>query len=142
MGPLRGRVEAELENVERALAALPIGQPCSQLSTLELAGVAALLHSFYNGIENILKQTVIAQGSDLPQGDSWHRELIDLAVSTELIGQPTADALRPYLAFRHFFVHAYAVDLQPKRVQPLVDGASAVLDAIRTDTQGPESPST
>lgn len=100
MGTLRDRVEAELESVERALVALPNGQPCSQLSTLELAGVAALLHSFYNGVENILKQIVVAHGSDLPQGDSWHRELVDLAVSTELIRQSTADALRPYLAFR------------------------------------------
>lgn len=54
MGTLKERVEVELENVERALAELPVGQTCSSLSRLELAGVAALLHSFYNGIENVL----------------------------------------------------------------------------------------
>jgi len=133
MGTLSDRVEAELENVERALAELPAGQTCSSLSRLELAGVAALLHNFYNGIENILKQVVAADGSELPQGDAWHRQLVDLAVSKELIGLSAADALRPYLAFRHFFVHAYAVDLEPERLQPLVDGASGALDAVRVD---------
>ena len=64
MAPLRDRVDAEFANIEGALAELPWEQACSELSKLELAGVASLLHNFYNGIENVLKQAIVAQGSD------------------------------------------------------------------------------
>jgi len=50
------RIEAEFENIEQVLGRLPASDSCGVLSSLELAGVGALLQSFYNGIENILKQ--------------------------------------------------------------------------------------
>jgi uncharacterized protein YutE (UPF0331/DUF86 family) len=128
-------VEAEYEQIERALAAIPEGRSHSELSMLELARVAALLHNFYNGIENVLKGAVQNLGLDLPEGESWHRDLVNLAASEGLIAEATAENLRAYLAFRHFFIHAYALDLLPERLEPLTNKASLVFKAFRRDIQ-------
>ncbi len=68
MADLRERIECEFEAIRKTLDAMPAESRFPELSILELAGVASLLHSFYNGVENILKQALLAQGSSLPEG--------------------------------------------------------------------------
>jgi hypothetical protein len=47
MADLRRRIDVELKNIDRILAELPASDRVHGLSTLELAGVATLLHNFY-----------------------------------------------------------------------------------------------
>ena len=58
MAKLAERVNAEFENVDAVVARVPSESELPNLSDLELAGVAAMVHSFYNGMENILKQVM------------------------------------------------------------------------------------
>ena len=50
MADYQRNIEAELEQLARAVANLPQGS-LSELSELELSGVGGILQSFYNGIE-------------------------------------------------------------------------------------------
>ena len=52
---LSKKINAELENIDEVFKEIPSHEKLPYLSTLELAGAAALLHNFYNGIENILR---------------------------------------------------------------------------------------
>lgn len=133
MADLAERVAAEFGNMDGVLARIPYGTPLSMLSDLELVGVAALIHSHYNGVENILKQLLKHVGAETPAGAAWHRELLQMAVERGFVSAPLAESLRKYLAFRHFFTHAYAFDSDPEQLQPLADGLRDVDQRFRTE---------
>jgi uncharacterized protein YutE (UPF0331/DUF86 family) len=133
MAEQREQVEAELENIERVLAELPDYKSLPKLSTLELAGVAALIHNFYNGIENILKLIIISYNKKLPDGSSWHQDLVNIATENNIISELTAQELRRYLAFRHFFSHGYSFELDKRRISNLVKDIQAIFANFRDE---------
>jgi len=130
MPDYRLRIEAEYEAIENTLSALP-DRPLSTLSQLELAGVAALLHNFYNGIENIVKQVFQGKSFPIPQGESWHRDLLLAAAEKNVISDLLLNNLKQYLAFRHYFSHAYALELFPERMEPLAKDAVALFNEFK-----------
>lgn len=120
--------------MESVLAALP-ERSLSTLSKLEIAGVAAMLHNFYNGIENVLKQVFRSKATPIPVGESWHRDLLMAAAEKAILSRQLVDDLKPYLAFRHFFSHGYALDLVPQRMEPLVKHAGPVFNRFKREVQ-------
>ena len=116
--------------MENTLSALP-NRPLSTLSQLEIAGVAALLHNFYNGLENIIKQVFQEKSLSIPQGESWHRDLLLAAAEKNIISDLLLNNLKQYLAFRHYFSHAYALELFPERMEPLVKDAIVLFNEFK-----------
>ena len=47
--------------------------------------------------------------------------------------ESTAGELKRYLAFRHFFSHAYSFDLDKERIIPLVEGVQETISSVRHD---------
>ncbi|HUV63590.1 MAG TPA: hypothetical protein VMW24_06795 [Sedimentisphaerales bacterium] len=132
MADYRARIEAEYEAIDRTLSSLPNRQ-LAQLSQLEVAGVASLIHNFYNGIENVLKQSFQARALDVPAGPSSHQNLLLMAVEANILSSQLADELKEYLAFRHFFSHAYAFTLRPERIEPLAAKITQVFETFRRE---------
>lgn len=93
--------------------------------TVEIAAVATVLHSFYNGVENIF--FTVAKGIDesVPSGGQSHRDLI-LQVSRktnqreQVIPKQTAQSLSEYLGFRHFYRHSYSFLIDWQELKKLV----------------------
>jgi hypothetical protein len=135
MASLREKVEAELEQMDRALRELPGARQVSKLSVLELGGTASLLSSLYHGVENILKQGLLGAGAALPGGAAWHRDLLQSAYEHKIVSAELHDRLVPYMAFRHFFTHAYGFDLDPHRLEPLVRDVRAVCGCFKKEAK-------
>lgn len=134
MPDYRLRIEAEYEAIETSLSALP-SLPLSNLSILELAGVGALLHNFYNGVENILKQVFQSKLLPIPQGESCHRDLLLTATEKGIFSAGLLDDLKRYLAFRHFFGHGYVLKLSPEPMEPLVRDAESVFKRFKDEIE-------
>jgi uncharacterized protein YutE (UPF0331/DUF86 family) len=135
MAKLTDRIEAELENIQEVLNRLPSVTKLSSIKVLELAGVATLLHNFYNGNENIIKQIINSKGVSIPQGPSWHRDLLDLALKHKVINKTAWGSLKQFLGFRHFFSHAHAFHLEVDRIRPLVKAAPKLYASIKRSIQ-------
>jgi hypothetical protein len=133
MANLKAKVQAESENIEQTLNEMPAYIQLPNLSILELAGVATLIHNFYNGIENVLKQIFMARNLSLPNGDAWHNDLLNNAVENQIISLRTKEMLKEYLAFRPFSTHAYALDLYPQRMEPLVEKCEAIYQLFKDE---------
>jgi len=80
MDELREMIEIEYEKIEQVLSKIPPAQKLPFVSELEITGVAALLHNFYNGAENILKRIFKDRNIQIPSGASWHIDLLNMAV--------------------------------------------------------------
>ncbi len=88
--------------------------------------LGSVLHSFYNGLENIFE--IIAKNIDnnVPSGNKSHQELLHQMASensfrNEIISEDLYLKLREYATFRHFYRHAYSFQLNWKKMKPLVD---------------------
>jgi len=133
MADLKDKIEAEYENMERLINELPYHDRLSFLEFLELAGVATLLHNFYNGVENIIKLILKDKNISLPRSESWHKELLKLAKANGIISELTLMQLGEYLAFRHFFSHAYVLDLYANKLEPLVEKINKVYQDFKSE---------
>jgi len=75
----RKQQATEREQLQRLLSRIrPLLAKCHDTAPteIELSALAATLHSFYTGAENIFKRVVVELDGEPVRGDAWHRELL------------------------------------------------------------------
>ena len=106
----------------------------------ELAALAAILHGFYNGVENIFKRIAVALDGNAPQGEFWHSDLIEKMTCSSkkrpaLLSNTLNEQLQEYLDFRHVFRHAYTFDLKWLKMKHLVVGCKTILQQLEKEIE-------
>ena len=98
--------------------------------------LGSILHSFYNGLENIFE--IIAKNIDgnVPSGNKSHQELLHQMASEnnkreEVISEELYLKLREYATFRHFYRHAYSFQLKWEKLEPLINDMQNVWNEMK-----------
>jgi hypothetical protein len=107
---------------------------------VEITALASVLHSFYNGLENIFLSIAKGIDADVPTGSQWHRDLLaQMAQSTSnrapVLTVETAHQLADYLGFRHFFRHSYSFFLDWNEMERLILPLHEVWMQVKTELQ-------
>jgi hypothetical protein len=105
---------------------------------IEISAAAMLLHSFYNGIENILRLIIKFYDTKLPNDIKWHMELLEKAFISnenrkEIFNIELQQPLDEYLKFRHFVRHSYGFQLDWERMEDLVSGINDIWNKVKRD---------
>jgi hypothetical protein len=92
---------------------------------VETAALGLFLHSFYNGIENIMKFVIKENYGKLPSSNKWHKELLDLCFIEKkeqkgLFSEELKIVLDDYLSFRHFIRNTYSYKIRWERMEHLI----------------------
>lgn len=138
---LRKQISVELDQLNRLLemhSTLLVKCVDTVPDDIERSALAAMLHSFYTGIENVFKRITVELGDTLPRGEFWHRELLDAMTCPgtrrkAVISGSLRDLLREYLGFRHVFRQAYYFQLRWERMASLVLGCEKALRSLETE---------
>jgi len=105
---------------------------------VETAALGLFLHSFYNGIENIIKCIIREKYGKLPSGNKWHKELLDLSFiknndQKELFSDTLKVVLDDYLSFRHFIRNTYSFKITWERMEHLILDIDKNWNDIKTE---------
>jgi hypothetical protein len=111
-----------------------------KINVIEATALASVLHSFYNGLENIF--VVIGKRFDfrMPTGEQWHRSLL-LQMSTPtplrspVLTEETVAQLIDYLSFRHFYRHSYSHLINWNKLKQLVLPMPALWLQVKRELQ-------
>jgi hypothetical protein len=135
------KVEFELNQIEQLFEAyrdLLKRANEESLDLIEVTALASVLHSFYNGLENIFLSIAKEIDLEVPTGSQWHRDLLTRMTETTsrraaILTPETAHRLVAYLGFRHFYRHSYSFFLDWKEMEELVLPLEEIWKQVRSE---------
>jgi len=112
---ISNKIKFEIGEIDREFLSYKLLFDLIKLRTpdlVEMTAMASVLHSFYNGVENIFLLIAKKVDKKIPSGMKWHNELLkQMTLKTEIrkevIDEEVFEILKDYLLFRHFIRHSY-----------------------------------
>jgi len=140
---VRKQVETELAELRRLLGTHQalLGRCRDGAPTVdEVPALAAILHSFYSGVEKLFKRLAVEVDGEAPRGEFWHSELLDRMSSRAprrpaVLSEELRMELEEYMDFRHLFRHAYTFQLRWPKMAPLVLRLEAVMARLEGEAE-------
>ena len=102
---------------------------------IERCGIALILHSFYNGIVNIL---LLVNNNDIISGTKWHKDILIKAFDKSdkklyMFRDDLKIPLIEYMQFRHFVRHTYGFQLKWEKMKNLLLNVKTQWEIIKED---------
>lgn len=107
---------------------------------IQVTAPASVLHSFYNGLENIFLHIAKGIDKEVPADSAWHRKLL-MRMSEEtpnrkaVLSAGLSETLTEYMGFRHFHRHSYSFFLDWQKLEKLVIPVSEIWKQVREELQ-------
>ena len=90
---------------------------------IEITAIGGILHSFYNGIENIFVLIGKNLNFNFNSSPQWHRNLVDFMFSqNDFLPADLRLLLTEYMGFRHFYRHTYGYTIKWEKCSHLFWG--------------------
>jgi len=126
---INAKILFEISQIDKLISeAEPLIKLCKlkEPDFIELSAAAMVLHSFYNGIENILILIIKNYEKKLPNSNKWHMELLGKAFvpmenGKQIFNNNFQETIEEYLKFRHFVRHAYSYKLKWEQMEYLIN---------------------
>jgi len=127
---LAERIRDEIVDLDRSVTRASAAWERGKVSADQdyyLDAVALNLHGFYSGVERLFELTARHIDQAVPNGESWHQDLINQMaqeisdVRPAMISADVAASLDEYRRFRHLVRNIYATNLVPSKMQGLLE---------------------
>ena len=138
---LKIKVVFEISQIDKLInASQPLQDLCrlKQPDFIELSAAAMVLHSFYNGIENIILMILKNYQEKLPNGINWHMELLEKASVQEgdrkiIFNSELKSQLEEYRKFRHIVRHIYNYKLNWTMMEGILNNMNSIWNKAKED---------
>jgi len=138
---ISNRIRSEIIELEQVLQRIEEGWKRAKRSgdNYYLDGVALNLHGFYSELERIFEIIAINVDGIKPEGESWHQELLKKMaeeiseIRPAVISNSSFQRLNDYRGFRHVVRNIYTFNIEPAKMQKLVEGAPELFRQVRDE---------
>ena len=143
---LVAEVRDDLEAIDRLMQRLgtlraKIIAASTPADPVDVMAAGAFLHHVYTAMETIHERIAAAIDGAVPSGERWHHEILTRmgveipGVRLAVLSPTTRAQLARLLRFRHFFRHAYRIDLLWLELAPLAADVDAIVSSYRDDVE-------